>query len=150
MSRHSCGKVPTRTQAIADAAKILAGLPPDRAWHDWVRCPLLEDESCSIYAARPLACHSFVSVNLAACIAAFVDHGPPDIPMPADNVSLLYGCRILLCAAQRLIGVTSHSYEMNKAVAAILAQGDDAEARWLAGEDVLSGLQDPDTDPAAV
>jgi Fe-S-cluster containining protein len=127
--------------AVADAQEKLALLAADRPWHDWVRCPLLEDAACSIYAARPLACHFFVSTKLESCLTAFVDHGPPDIPMPADNISLLYACRMMLYAAHTLIGVRSACYEMNKAVTVLLAL-DNAEARWLGGEDVLAGLED--------
>ena len=126
--------------AIATAAKELVGRAPDGPIREWLRCPLLENQACSIYAARPLACHAFVSVKLEACLAAFVDHGPPDIPMPADNVSLLYGCRMLLFAAQRLIGRPDHTYEMNQAVTIVLAT-DKAEARWLGGEDLFAGLE---------
>jgi hypothetical protein len=93
-----------------------------------------------MYAARPLACHGFVSAKLDACLAAFVDHQTPQIPMPADNISLLYGCRMLLFAAQRLIGKSDHTYEMNRAVTVALAT-DNAEARWLAGEDLFGGLE---------
>lgn len=124
--------------AVADAANNLALLTAGR---QWVRCPLLDGADCSIYAARPLACHSFVSIKLEACLAAFVDREPPDIPMPVDNISLLYACRMMLYAAQRLIGVRDVCYEMNQAVTAVLAL-DNAEARWLGGEDVLAGLED--------
>jgi hypothetical protein len=129
-----------RRAAVATAAEALTGRAPDGPIKDWIHCPLLEDQACSIYTARPLACHAFVSVNLKACLAAFVDHGPPDIPMPADYISLLYGCRMLLFAAQRLIGRPDHTYEMNRAVTVALMT-DGAEARWLAGEDVFAGLE---------
>jgi hypothetical protein len=126
--------------AVAAAAQDVIGRSPDGPIKQWIRCPLLENQACAIYAARPLACHAFVSVKLEACLAAFVDHGPPDIPMPADNISLLYGCRMLLFAAQRLIGRPDHTYEMNQAVTVVLAT-DKAEARWLAGEDLFAGLE---------
>ena len=126
--------------AVAAAAQDLDGRAPDGPIKDWLRCPLLEEQVCSIYAARPLACHAFVSVKLDACLAAFVEHAPPDIPMPADHISLLYGCRMLLFAAQRLIGRPDHTYEMNRAVTVALTT-DKAEARWLAGEDLLAGLE---------
>ena len=61
--------------------------------------------------------------------------------MPVDNISVLYACRMMLYAAQRLIGVRDGSYEMNRVVTAVLAL-DNAEARWLGGEDVLAGLED--------
>jgi hypothetical protein len=132
---------PDQATAMADAVRRLDAIAPDRLWQDWVRCPLLEEESCSIYTARPLACHGFVSVRLEACLTAFVDRGTPDIPMPQDRVTLLHGCRMILYVAQRLIGVRDVAYEMNHVVTAIL-DTPDAEARWLGGEDILAGLED--------
>lgn len=104
-----------------------------------IMCALLDEKVCSIYPARPLGCHGFVSVNLDACIAAFVNGAPPDIPMPSEYATVLYACRMLLMAALRLLRLNDSSYEMNAALAAILSQ-ENAEARWLAGENVFAGV----------
>jgi Fe-S-cluster containining protein len=103
------------------------------------KCPLLSQDLCSIYAGRPLGCRGFVSVNLNACIAAF-DHGAaPEIPTPSIYVDVLHSCRMLLIAALRLRGLKDASYELNAAVTAALAI-EDAETRWLAGEDVFADV----------
>jgi Fe-S-cluster containining protein len=102
-------------------------------------CALLEDSICSIYTARPLACHAFVSTDLEACLAAFTRDQPANIPMPSDYVDTVHACRILLMAALRIARLPSSVYEMNAALAVILAQ-ENAEARWLAGENVLAGV----------
>ena len=102
-------------------------------------CALLEDTMCSIYKARPLACHAFVSTDLNACLDAFTRNKSANIPMPEIYVSVVHTCRILLMAALRLARLNSSVYEMNAAVAAILAH-ENAEARWLAGENILAGV----------
>ena len=129
---------PATQAAVVEADRAIRALPPEAQAQAWLLCPMLEDRACSIYPARPLACHAFVSVKLEACIAAFVDGEVPQIPMPGEYVSLLYTCRMMLMAALRLAGLSSDSYEMKAAVAAVLGQPD-AERRWLAGEPVLAG-----------
>ncbi len=132
-------KRPNTVAAIIEAHHRTQGLAINERLQSKVLCPLLDDAICSIYAARPLGCHAFVSTNLEACLATFERGEVPNIPMPADYVSVLYTCRILLLAALRLAGLNSSVYEMNAALAVILAQ-DNAEARWLAGEDVLASV----------
>src|SRR5690606_24097087 len=84
-------------------------------------------------------CHGFVSQDVNACIAAFDRGETPNIPMPADYTQVLYTCRTLLLAALRLAGLHDGLYELNSAVAVVLAT-DNAEARWLRGENIFAGL----------
>ena len=115
------------------------GLSMDERLKSHIVCPLLENDACSIYAARPLGCRSFVSLNLQACLATFVRGADPQIPMPARHTDILYTCRILLYAALRLRRLKDAAYELNAAVLAALAY-DNAEARWLAGEDIFAAV----------
>jgi hypothetical protein len=138
-----------RRQKIAEAAGRAAALEPERPLSQWPQCPLLADAACSIYTARPLGCRAFVSLDLQACLTAFVDHGPVDIHMPQQRSQMLYACRVIQYAALRLAGLPARSYEMTRAVAAILAQPE-AEARWLAGEDILAGLEEQKPVPAQI
>ena len=128
---------PGTRAAVVEADRTIRGMPADLQAQARIVCPLLEDSACSIYPARPLACHAFVSVKLEACIAAFVNGEEPQIPMPGNYVSLLYTARMMLMAALRLAGLPSDSYEMKAAVAAAL-EAPDAERRWLRGEPVLA------------
>ncbi|MBX7199158.1 MAG: YkgJ family cysteine cluster protein [Rhodospirillaceae bacterium] len=109
-------------------------------------CPLLEDDVCSIYASRPLGCRHFVSINLDACIATFVHGAEPQIPMPVSHTDVLYAIRMALYAAMRLKGLKDAAYELNAAVMAALAY-EDAEARWLAGEDIFADVPGTRTIP---
>lgn len=117
------------------------GLSMDERVKSHIVCPLLEEAACSVYAARPIGCRSFVSLNLDACLATFVNGAEPQIPMPARHTDILYTCRMLLYAALRLKGLKAVAYELNAAVVAALAF-EDAEARWLAGEDIFAGVPD--------
>jgi Fe-S-cluster containining protein len=140
---------PATAAAVTEAAARIAALSPALRWRDWPRCPMLVDESCSVYAARPLGCHAFVSMRLEACLAAFQAREEPHIPMPRNHVDMLQACRVALYAAMRLVGLRECSYEMAPAIEVIL-RTPDAEARWLKGEDLLAGLEDPTPIPPAV
>jgi Fe-S-cluster containining protein len=104
-----------------------------------VECPLLEDNACALYAARPLSCHVFVSMNVNDCISVFRYLKETQIHQPQSFGSMRNLCRLLLLASLKAVGLPTRAYELNTAVATILAQ-DNAEKRWLRGEDVLAGL----------
>lgn len=129
---------PRLAAAILETDEKLRTLTPEERLGK-VLCPLLVDKICAIYASRPIACHAFVSVSLPACIAAFVEHKPPDIPQPADDIQTMYAVRMLMLAALRLTGLSDQTYEMTPAVAAILRQPD-AERRWLQGAPVFADV----------
>ena len=131
---------PGMAAAVEEVARTTASLTLEQRLGRNIFCPMLTDAICSIYAARPLGCRGFVSTDLEACLAAFVRGEAPSIPMPNDSISVLYACRMLLLAGLRLAGLKDGVYEMNSAVAVAL-RATDAEAKWLAGEDLFAGLQ---------
>lgn len=130
---------PETAAAVAEISRLTGAMSLEERLGRDIFCPMLKDAICSIYAARPLGCRGFVSTSLEACLAAFTRGEVPNIPMPNDAISVLYGCRMLLIAALRLAGLKDSNYEMNGAVAAVLAH-EDAERRWLRGEDIFAGL----------
>lgn len=138
----------TRTvEKVRAADAATHSLSMDERLKSHIVCPLLEDDACSIYASRPLGCRHFVSVDLNACIATFVHGADPQIPMPARHTDILYTIRMALYAAIRLKGLQDAAYELNAAVTAALAY-EDAEARWLGGEDIFADVPGTRTVPA--
>jgi hypothetical protein len=146
--------VVTAAEAFAVAAEIraraltVAGLSdhPRRLGaprSEWRPCPLLaDDKACSVYDARPLACHGFVSLDLNVCIDFFAGSRNDSGLTPSDRQQMLTLCRMMLCAAHILTGHGAQAgYELTGAVAAILALPEpDAEARWHRGENVLKDV----------
>ena len=108
-----------------------------------LRCPMLVDNACSIYEFRPFSCHNFASFNVNDCITRFVMRGPSNIRLPVEYEPAANESRLILFASLGLIGRRdfTQTYEMKMAVSAILALGEDAEARWLAGENVLKDVE---------
>ncbi len=133
-------KRPKTVEAVIAVARAAGSLSLEERLRAKVPCPLLEAALCTVYAARPLGCHGFVSTDLNACLAAFERLETPNIPMPQDDISVLYACRMLLLSALRLAGLRDATYEMTSALAAIFA-ADRAERRWLSGEDIFAGVK---------
>lgn len=104
-----------------------------------ISCPLLASNSCSIYETRPLNCRAFVAVDVRECISTFVMMGKFAVRMPTPITNMRTFWHMLMMAALRLAGKDIAVYEMNAAVSRIL-ETPDAEARWLAGDDVFEGL----------
>lgn len=130
---------PELAGAVAEVARKTGAMTIEQRLGTDIFCPMLKDAICSIYATRPLGCRGFVSTNLEACLAAFTRGEAPNIPMPSESVSVLYACRMLMMGALRLAGLSDAVYEMNSAVAIALSS-DDAEKRWLAGENLFAAL----------
>lgn len=103
-------------------------------------CAFLADNACSIYTARPTVCRQVTSTSLAACIEEYDGQGlGDDILVSKTVMDHARNCRLPLLAALTVTGLPTHVYELSAAITRVL-QTADAEARWLAGEDVFAGL----------
>ena len=99
-------------------------------------CPLLIESACSVHEVRPLACRQYVSVSSEACEAALLGkrESYPFVP-GATNAGVMI--RSLLLGAAESLGRPAEIYDLASALAIVLEMPD-AEARWLAGADVLA------------
>ena len=136
-------------RAAVEAAFAVTGTatPAERAAMA-TPCPMLAAGECRIYAARPAACRTAVSLDAAICERAFRPNAEPlDIPTPDFHLVMRRGYSIALAGALRRAGYSAASYEFNAALRVALARSD-AEQAWLAGEDVFAGVAtDPGSDP---
>ena len=141
------GEDATAIARVRSAADRTRGLDRERRVHGGEACALLAENLCSVYAVRPLVCRAYVSASLPACLAAF-GGGPAQIPMPTRYVQLRASHDHALWAALRAADLPDASYELNEAVARVLGDTE-AEARWLAGEDVFAGIAREEIDEEA-
>jgi Fe-S-cluster containining protein len=130
-------------QARLDAAHGLAagkGLEERAALA--LPCPVLgEDGLCAAYDARPLTCRAYASFDLDACAAAKGQAAPPR-PIRVPRTPMRMRRFLLHCfrAALAERGMDAGSYELVAGLKAVL-DTERAEARWLAGEDVLAAAR---------
>jgi Fe-S-cluster containining protein len=133
--------------AVRRSYEATSGLSPDERLANPTACPLLRERICSVYAHRPVVCRTAVSLNAALCERAFLRSSGEAIPTPAWFSLVRLGYDLALCGAIRKEGLSYVSCELNAALKSTL-ENDEAERQWLAGENVLAGLQeDPNGDP---
>jgi hypothetical protein len=133
---------------IEDAYAVTGTLGPGARGGIARACPMLRDGACSVYAARPMTCRMAVSESAEICARAFAPGaGAEHIPVPEYYPTLRRGYSIALAGALRRAGFPAWSYEFNAAMRTALTRPD-AEAAWLAGEDIFAEVpRDPGSDP---
>jgi Fe-S-cluster containining protein len=130
---------------VRAAAALLSGRSADAPRVAWIRCPLLDRSgNCSVYAARPLGCHTHVSVDVNDCKNAYPQPGDAVVREPVLYSDLRNSSRMILQASLRLNGLPDTHYELNAALR-IAMDTDNAEKRWLRGENIFAAL--PEVSP---
>jgi hypothetical protein len=117
----------TRNRTIAQRAQVR------------IACPLLQNDRCSVYDARPLSCRAAVSLDAAACERSF-GGTPTPIPSPRAYWEALGATLNALGAALAAHGMPLHIYEFNAALRIALDTDEPAE-RWAAGEDIFASAR---------
>lgn len=129
------GPVLERVRATIAAT---AGLDKVQRFATRQACSMLVANECSAYAGRPMSCRAFASFSMQRCEQAF-ETGSEDIPTPAIHAFLRRACRQALWSGLAAKGLSCIGYELNQALR-IALEHPDAEAQWLAGEDVFAGI----------
>jgi Fe-S-cluster containining protein len=124
-----------RIHAVERATHRLGGY--ERAQRK-LPCALLDNNTCSVYGARPGPCRGVTSASVRACQAAF-NGAAVSIPTPMVWSTLRNAEVQALMAALTAVELPAESYELNEAVCVAL-DNPDAESRWLKGEDVFAGV----------
>ena len=129
--------------AVRSRGAPLVGVQPGERIGRKLACPLLVDGACSVYRHRPLACRQATSLDLAACVDEFEGRNlTARIPISGAYLNHSSNAHITLLGAMRAAGLPTTSFELAGALEVALTMAD-AEARWLAGEDVFRDAQRP-------
>jgi Fe-S-cluster containining protein len=108
-------------------------------------CPMLQNNSCTIYENRPKACRQAASTDANICARSHRGLTGEQVPSPAAYTGSRVAYATALHAALSHAGLDTAAYEFNAALVRVL-DTPDAERRWLAGEDIFAGvLQEPAT-----
>lgn len=126
------------TEAVDMACRQTRGQSVEARSRMVTPCPLLEDNVCSAYEARPVVCRSAVSADAEACRRSYLELSGEGIPVPAVWRTFGQGYAVALEGAILHAGLVPTAREWNESLRVALKDST-AEARWLAGEDVFSG-----------
>jgi Fe-S-cluster containining protein len=114
----------------------------ERAQHSH-DCPMLQDNSCTIYEHRPKACRQAASSDAGACARVHRSLANELVPTPRAYDGSRAAYAIALHAALSQAVLDTSAYEFNAAIVRVL-DTPDAERRWLAGDDIFAGVpQEP-------
>ncbi|HYE01572.1 MAG TPA: YkgJ family cysteine cluster protein [Alphaproteobacteria bacterium] len=134
------GRAPAVLERLRAAGERTRGADAEARYLLRVACPLLTAEgACSVYAVRPMACRGLASLALSAC-EAWAERQPVKIPQPHGHRFFRAAYDRALRAALKATGHSPVGYELIHALTVALERPD-AEAAWLAGEDVFAGVQ---------
>jgi Fe-S-cluster containining protein len=134
-----------RLADIVERCAPLKGMSIDGRNRAKIPCPLLQDNACSAYDVRPIACRMCVSGSRARCEEGF-NGSDVNIPRPRVHIYAGSNTRLALISAIESTGRKNHAYELGEALA-LAIENPDLESRWLAGEDVFASCQiDPSRD----
>jgi Fe-S-cluster containining protein len=109
-------------------------------------CPLLEGDVCSIYDSRPKTCRLAASADAEICARTYHNITDEDVPTPAMYLSTRSVYTIAMAAGLRHANLPYHGYEFNAVLVRAL-ETDNAEQRWLVGEDLFTDIH---RDPADI
>ncbi len=131
---------------LKEADEITHGMTEEEHGGAGVPCPLLVDNLCSAYDARPLECRGFTSMDADACRRALDHYASWNVPVYFPQYSIFKNAHAGLLAA--LIGA-DYPFEVLELTAAlrIALNSPDVAERWLAGENVFQAAALSPSDP---
>lgn len=103
-----------------------------------VACPLLEEESCSVYPARPLPCRAWTSYDVSICQRERFDPESNEaVPSCSGQYQVFTVIGEGLRRGLRNVGLSDETVELTGGLHVALTHAD-ATQRWLAGEDLFA------------
>jgi hypothetical protein len=101
-----------------------------------VACPLLDDDKCGIYGARPCVCRSLVSTDADICRRTYLEASGESFLSPGVWRTLGAAYSVAFEGALLHAGLAAVTRSLADCLE-IALQDPSAEARWLAGQDVF-------------
>jgi Fe-S-cluster containining protein len=114
----------------------------NQRWAESVPCPLLVDDLCSVYEARPLVCRGYNSTDVDACERA---HRDPDVLLPtfAPIKDVTDGATVGMVQHLRDAGLSDAMVDLGTALHIVLSAGDDCAEAIVRGEQDLTRAERP-------
>ncbi len=133
-------------ERLAAADNITHGMTDEEHGSAHVWCPLLVNDRCSAYAARPLECRAYVSMDVNPCRKTFDNYVDWAIPLYFPQYSIYKHVQAGLVFAWQAAAVEVELLELTAALR-IASQRPDAAEQCVAGEDVFRAAALSPSDP---
>lgn len=138
------------TVDVVARCRDTAGLTPLQRYGAKLPCPLLVENACSRYRDRPTVCRQATALDLQDCLEEFEGKRfESDIRVSSVYLAHARNARTPMLAALRLTGLDACAYELSAGLSRAL-EFNNAEARWLAGDDVFAGVARSPEEPPAI
>lgn len=134
------------TKRLNVADSITHGMSDEEHGGAHVHCPLLVDDHCSVYQARPLECRGYVSMDVEPCRKTFENYAEWNIPMYFPQYSVYKHVQAGLIYAWQTTNVRIDLLELIAALC-IALESPDVTQRWLNGEHVFQDAALSPSDP---
>ena len=133
-------------ERLTAADSITHGMSDDEHGSAHVRCPLLVNDRCSVYAVRPLECRGYVSMDVESCRKTFDNYVDWDVPVYLPQYSIYKHVQAGLVFAWQAVDIRLDLLELTAALR-IALKSPDVPHRWLGGENVFQAAALPPLAP---
>ena len=134
------------TSEIETNSAAFAGLDEEARVRSNTKCPFLHLGRCSIYPVRPQTCRNYHATNAVGCQKAYEEPDNDDIDPEFAPLVYQSGAAHVDAFSQALkdAGYDVRAYELNSAMAAMLADPSGGQAKFLAKQCVFPALEGVD------
>ena len=131
---------------LKETYQITRGMTEEERGESGIPCPLLVDDHCSVYRARPLECRGYASMNVDACRKALDNYSSWNVPLYSPQFSIHKHIQAGLLSALADAGYGFEVLELTAALR-IVVEDPNVVERWLEGEDVFEPAALSPADP---
>jgi hypothetical protein len=138
---------PEGADPFADTRKRVSRLAPLAGDIDpgaWMRrrldCPLLADGACLAYAARPLSCRGWNSLDQATCRLGYVEKADLAVDYHAPRMHVAKAMQTALLLGPAMLGRTPKIMDLAPGLERVMDRPHAGIQEWVGGTDVFAGL----------
>ena len=131
---------------VADTDRVTHGMSDEERSRAQIPCPLLVDNHCVAYDARPLECRGYVSMDVNACRNSLADYDAWDVPLYLPQYSIFKNIQAGMGATAIEAGRAFEILELTAALR-ITLEDPTAISRCLRGENSFQAAALPPSDP---
>jgi Fe-S-cluster containining protein len=133
-------------QQVIETSQHTHGMSDEQWGLGQYACPLLVDDKCSVYAARPLDCRAYNSTDVRLCRVAAQNYLEWDVPTDDSWTLALKSAQAGFLQALAGIGQRPRLVELTAALRVVFSETRAIE-RWFAGENLFADAELADSDP---